>query len=143
MRSQATGAGMPTTPRPTDQKRQETFLRLYRAVFVVLAGGAILVFLIMLLQDLWNCFTLGCSALLPMRIRSFWAPVMMPVHVHIAFDSGMLLFLAFVLYMGYNDLTERIQELQAQREFDTVMQRIRSGEDIDSILADLRKRRGQ
>jgi len=67
----------------------------------------------------------------------------MPVHVHIAFDGGMLLFLAFILYIGYSDLTERIQELQAQREFDTVMQRIRSGEDIDGILADLKKRKGR
>ncbi|GBC94913.1 hypothetical protein HRbin16_00698 [bacterium HR16] len=143
MGSQLPGGGMPTAPRHTEQKRQETFLRLYRMAFIAFAGGVMLIFVIMLLQDIRNCFTLGCSALLPMRIRSFWAPVEMPVHVHIAFDGGMLLFLAFILYIGYSDLTERIQELQVQREFDTVMQRIRSGEDIDGILADLKKRKGR
>lgn len=141
MRSQPSRGGMPTAPRHTEQKRQETLLRLYRVAFVAFAGCVMFIFVIMLLQDIRNCFTLGCSALLPMRIRSFWAPVEMPVHVHVAFDGGMLLFLAFILYMGYNDLTERIQELQAQREFDTVMQRIQSGEDVDGILADLEKRK--
>lgn len=143
MRSKPAGGVMPTAPRHTEQKRQETFLRLYRVAFVAFVGGVMLVFVIMLLQDIRNCLTLGCSALLPMRIRSFWAPVEMPVHAHVAFDGGVLLFLAFILYMGYNDLTERIQELQAQREFDAVMQRIRSGEDVDGILADLKKRKGQ
>lgn len=65
----------------------------------------------------------------------------MPVHVHIAFDGGMLLFLLFALWMGYNELLEKIHEQQAQKEFEEIMQRVRSGEDIDGILADLKKRK--
>lgn len=76
------------------------------AVFVLLAGGAILLFTVMLLQDIWKCFTMGCSALVPMRIRSFWSPVSMPFHVHIAFDGGVLLLLIILFRLGYNDLME-------------------------------------
>ncbi len=140
---QSSKGGLPTTPQYAEQKRRETFLRLQRVAFVASVGGVMLIFVIMLLQDIRNCFSLGCSALLPMRPRSFWSPVGMPVHVHIAFDTGMLFFLLFVLYMGYSELTERIQELRAQREFDMIMQRIRSGEDIDGIFTNLEKHKEQ
>ncbi len=132
--------GMPTDPQHMQEKRQLLLLRLQLAGLLVFAGGAILVFSVMLVGDVWNCFTLGCSARLPMRIRSFWSPVEMPVHVHIAFDGAMLLFLLFILRMGYGEMTERIRELQARIDFDGVMQRIRAGEDVDNILSDLKKR---
>ncbi|MDW8290201.1 MAG: hypothetical protein RMM06_05725 [Armatimonadota bacterium] len=132
-----------TASQYTERKGQLLFLQVRLVMFVVLVGGVILLYTVMLLQDIWNCFTLGCSALLPMRIRSLWAPVQMPVHVHIAFDGAMLLFLLFALRMGYSELSEQIQKQRAHSEFEAVMQRIRSGEDIDSILADLKKRKGQ
>jgi len=128
-----------TAPRYTDGNGQPFSLQLRLVVFVVFAGGATLLFTVMLLQDIWKCFTMGCSALLPMRIR--WIEVPMPVHVHIAFDGGMLLFLLSALWMGYNELLEKIREQQAQKEFEEIMQRVRSGEDIDGILADLKKRK--
>lgn len=93
-------------PGYTEGKGQAFSLQVRLAVFVLLAGGAILLFTFMLIQVIWKCFTMGCSALVPMRIRSFWSPVPMPVHVHIAFDSGILFLLIVLFWLGYNDLTE-------------------------------------
>jgi len=97
----------------------------------------------MLISDVGNCFRLGCSALLPMRVRAFWSPVEVPIHVHIGIDLFLLLVAVVALILGYNDLTERLREIRAWREFEAAMQRIRAGENVDNIARDLcRRRRG-
>jgi len=95
----------------------------------------------MLISDVGNCFRLGCSALLPMRVRAFWSPVEMPIHVQIGMDLFLLLVTVTGFILGYNDLTERLREIRAWREFEATMQRIRAGENVDDIVRDLRRRR--
>ncbi|MCL6476209.1 MAG: hypothetical protein K6U75_14290 [Firmicutes bacterium] len=56
-------------------------------------------------------------------------------------DLFLLLVTVTGFILGYNDLTERLREIRAWREFEATMQRIRAGENVDDIVRDLRRRR--
>lgn len=120
---------------------QEWLVRLGLYAHVLCCGALTLILTGMLISDVGNCFRLGCSALLPMRVRAFWSPVEVPIHVHIGIDLFLLLVAVVALILGYNDLTERLREIRAWREFEAAMQRIRAGENVDNIARDLRRRR--
>jgi len=115
-------------------RSRERRLRLVLAGLALLAGGVITLFGWMIAVDIYRGLTAGWSALVPVRKRYSVFPTMFPAHFVLFYHIIWMLFVFWILVMGWRSVQEELQEVRAQVGFEETMRRIRAGEDIAKFL---------